>query len=128
VEDIVSSEIIRQAIVNNSDIRVLLDQSKFQNKFGEIQALLGITEKQKAEIMSINKGHEPGRMYKDLWIGLGALHSKVYRLEVSEEEYYTYTSEQKDKVLVRRYIDQYGDVKTAIRRLVADLKAKKEGL
>ncbi|GGB20097.1 TraG family conjugative transposon ATPase [Puia dinghuensis] len=128
VEDIVSSEIIRQAIVNNSDIKVLLDQSKFQNKFDEIQTLLGITEKQKAEILSINKGHEPGRLYKDLWIGLGAMHSKVYRLEVSEQEYYTYTSEQRDKVLVRQYIDRYGDVKTAISRLVADLQAKKEGL
>ncbi|HLZ86859.1 MAG TPA: TraG family conjugative transposon ATPase [Puia sp.] len=128
VEDIVSSEIIRQAIVNNSDIKILLDQSKFQNKFDEIQALLGITDKQKAEILSINKGREPGRIYKDLWIGLGALHSKVYRLEVSEEEYYVYTSEQKDKVLVGRYIERYGDVKTAITRLVADLRAKKTGL
>lgn len=128
VEDIVSSEIIRQAIVNNSDIRVLLDQSKFQNKFDEIQALLGITEKQKAEILSINRGHESGRLYKDLWIGLGAMHSKVYRLEVSAEEYYIYTSEQKEKVLVKRYIDRYGDVKTAIKQLVSDLAAKKEGL
>jgi len=125
VEDIVSSEIVRQAIVNNSDIKVLLDQSKFQNKFDEIQALLGITDKQKAEVLSINKGHEPGRLYKDLWIGLGALHSKVYRLEVSEEEYYVYTSDQKDKVLVWQYIKRYGDVETAIKRLVADLRAKK---
>jgi conjugation system TraG family ATPase len=126
VEDIISSEIIRQAIINNSDIKVLLDQSKFANKFDEIQALLGITDKQKAEILSLNKGHEPGSAYKDLWIGLGATDSKVYRLEVSPEEYYTYTSDQRDKVLVNRYIEQYGDVKTAISRLVADLRAKKE--
>jgi conjugation system TraG family ATPase len=121
VEDIVSSEIIRQAIVNNSDIKILLDQSKFQNKFDDIQALLGITEKQKAEILSINKGHEPGRKYKDLWIGLGATHSKVYRLEVSPEEYWTYTSDQRDKVKVAEYIGKYGNVKEAIRRLVASL-------
>jgi conjugation system TraG family ATPase len=125
VEDIVASEIIRQAIVNNSDIKVLLDQSKFQNKFDEIQALLGITEQQKTEILSINRGHEPGRMYKDLWIGLGALHSKVYRLEVSPEEYYTYTSDQRDKVVVHRYLERYGDVMTAIRELVNDLKKEK---
>ena len=127
VEDIVSSEIIRQAIINNSDIKILLDQSKFANKFDEIQALLGITDKQKAEILSINKGHEPGTSYKDLWIALGTTHSKVYRLEVSPEEYYTYTSDQRDKVLVQQYIERYGDVKTAISRLVADLQAKKEG-
>ena len=122
VEDIVSSEIIRQAIVNNSDIKILLDQSKFQNKFDDIQALLGITEKQKAEILSINKGHEPGRMYKDLWIGLGATHSRVYRLEVSPEEYWTYTSDQREKVKVAEYIERYGGVKEGIKRLVQDLK------
>ena len=126
VEDIVSSEVIRQAIINNSDTKILLDQSKFANKFDEIQALLGITDKQKAEILSINKGHEAGSSYKDLWIALGATHSRVYRLEVSPEEYYVYTSDQRDKVLVQQYIEQYGDVKTAISRLVADLKAKKE--
>jgi hypothetical protein len=125
VEDITESPVIRNAIVNNSDIKILLDQSKFQNKFDEIQALLGITDKQKAEILSINRGHEPGRMYKDVWIGLGALHSKVYRLEVSPEEYYIYSSDQKDKVLVRQYIERFGDVKTAITRLVADQKSKK---
>src|SRR6185437_4693240 len=127
VEDIVSSEIIRQAIVNNSDIKILLDQSKFQNKFGEIEALLGITEQHKAEILSINKGHDAGRIYKDLWIALGAMHSKVYRLEVSDEEYYTYTSDQRDKVLLNRYIGQFGDVRTAIRQLVRDQRMKKEG-
>jgi conjugation system TraG family ATPase len=121
VEDIVSSEIIRQAIVNNSDIKVLLDQSKFQNKFDEIQALLGITEKQKAEVLSVNKGREPGRVYKDLWIGLGATHSKVYRLEVSPEEYWTYTSDQREKVKVAEYIERFGDVEEAIKRLVSDL-------
>jgi conjugation system TraG family ATPase len=123
IEDIISSEIIRQAIINNSDIKILLDQSKFQNKFGEIQELLGITEKQKAEILSINKGHEPGRLYKDLWIGLGPTHSRVYRLEVSPEEYYTYTSDQREKMMVWEYIHKYGDVRTAIRRLVDDLKS-----
>ena len=121
VEDIVSSEIIRQAIVNNSDTKILLDQSKFQNKFDEIQALLGITEKQKAEILSINKGHEAGRVYKDLWIGLGASHSKVYRLEVSPEEYWVYTSDQREKMVVAKYIEKYGNVETAVKHLVSDL-------
>ena len=125
IEDIVSSPIIRQAIINNSDVKILLDQSKFANKFDDIRELLGITEKQKAEILSLNKGHEPGSFYKDVWIGLGPMWSKVYRLEVSPEEYYIYSSDQRDKLLVSRYVAQYGDVKMAIRRLVADLKNQK---
>ena len=124
VEDIISSEIVKNAIINNSDIKILLDQSKFQNKFDEIQQLLGITDKQKAEILSINKAHAPGSHYKDLWIALGAEHSKVYRLEVSPEEYYVYTSDQGEKKLVREYIDKYGSVKAGVRMLVEDLKEK----
>lgn len=125
IEDIISSPIIRQAIISNSDVKILLDQSKFANKFDDIRALLGITEQQKAEILSINKGHEPGSSYKDVWIGLGSTHSKVYRLEVSPEEYYTYTSDQRDKVLLSHYVEKYGDVRTAIQRLVLDLKNAK---
>ena len=125
IEDIVSSQIIRQAIVNNADTKILLDQSKFAKKFDDIQALLGITEKQKAEILSINKGHTPGTAYKDVWIALGSTNSKVYRLEVSPEEYYTYTSDQRDKVLLSRYIEKYGDVRTAIQQLVLDGKNAK---
>ena len=124
VEDIISSEIVKNAIINNSDIKMLLDQSKFQNKFDEIQQLLGITDKQKAEILSINKAHAPGAHYKDLWIALGPAHSKVYRLEVSPEEYYVYTSDQREKKLVREYINKYGSVKTGVRMLVEDIKEK----
>jgi hypothetical protein len=59
---------------------------------------------------------------------LGAMHSKVYRLEVSEEEYYTYTSDQREKMLVSTYMNRFGDVQTAIKQLVKDLRMKKEGL
>jgi conjugation system TraG family ATPase len=115
IEDIISSDIIKQAIINNADIKVLLDQSKYQYKFDLIQEMLGITEKQKAEILSINKGQEPNRRYKDLWICLGPTHSKVYRLEVSPEEYFTYTSDQKEKLRVMQAADKFGgDYRKAI--------------
>jgi conjugation system TraG family ATPase len=128
IEDMVSSEIIRQAIINNSDIKVLLDQSKFQNKFDAIQVLLGIAEKQKAEILSINKGREEGRSYKDLWIGLGPMYSRVYRLEVSPEEYYTYTSDQREKLVLSEYVERYGDLQLAIRQMAEDRETLKTRL
>jgi hypothetical protein len=65
-----------------------------RNRFDDIEELLGISDKQKAEILSINKAHDPGRVYKDLWICLSPSHSKVYRLETSLEEYLAYTSDQ----------------------------------
>lgn len=115
IEDIISSEIIKQAIINNADCKILLDQSKYQNKFSLIQEMLGITEKQKAEILSINKSPEYGRRYKDLWVCLGTSHSKVYRLETSKEEYFTYTSDQKEKTKVLQAVKQFGgDYRKAI--------------
>lgn len=120
IEDIISSDIIKQAVINNADCKILLDQSKYQNKFDLIQELLGITEKQKAEILSINKAPEPGRRYKDLWVGLGPSHSKVYRLETSREEYFTYTSDQKEKLRVMKAVERFGgDYKRAIEWVAA---------
>jgi conjugation system TraG family ATPase len=55
VEDIISSPVVKQAIINNSDCKILLDQSKYQNKFDQIQELLGLTEKEKALVLSVNK-------------------------------------------------------------------------
>jgi len=124
VEDIISSPIIKQAIINNSDCKILLDQSKFQNRFDEIQSLLGISDKQKAEILSINKGHEPGRVYKDCWIGLGPSHSRVYRLETSLEEYLAYTSDQGEKVRIEEYAEKYGSFQRGIEVLADELRRK----
>jgi len=124
VDDMVNSPIIRQAIINNSDTKILLDQSKFANKFDEIQELLGITEKQKAEILSINKAHDPGRVYKDCWICLGPSHSRVYRLETSLEEYLSYTSDQAEKVRIEGYAEKYGSFQKGIEALAEEMRKK----
>lgn len=88
VEDIISSPIVKESIINNSDCKILLDQRKYMNKFDSIQALLGLTEKEKAQVLSINMANYPGRKYKEVWIGLGGTQSAVYATEVSLEEYY----------------------------------------
>jgi conjugation system TraG family ATPase len=124
IEDLISSEVLRNTIVNNSDTVILLDQSKLANNFNELQKLLSITEKQKAEILSLNKGKEPGRQYKDVWIRTGPTHSKVYRLEVSDEEYCIYTSEQKEKHIIKDYIQRFGSVKAGIRALISEAREK----
>jgi conjugation system TraG family ATPase len=123
VEDIISSPIVKQAIINNSDCKILLDQSKYQNKFDQIQELLGLTEKDKALVLSINKANDPTKKYKEVFISLGGIVSKVYRTEVSPEEYYAYTTEESEKIKVKEYTKRYGgDMKKGIAALVADIK------
>ena len=76
VEDIISSSIVKGTIINNSDCKILLDQRKYVNKFDEIQGLLGLTDKERAQILSINLSNAPGRKYKEVWIGLGGAQSQ----------------------------------------------------
>ena len=87
VEDIISSPVVKEAIINNSDCKILLDQRKFMNRFDAIQSLLGLTDKEKAQILSINQSNNPSRKYKEVWIGLGGVQSAVYATEVSVPEY-----------------------------------------
>ncbi len=118
IEDILSSEIVKQSIINNADCKILLDQSKYQNKFDALQNLLGLTDKEKAMVLSINKANDPSRKYREVFISLGGIVSKVYRVEVSPEEYLTYTTEEKEKVKVLEAAKKYGSMEMGIKSIV----------
>ena len=118
VEDIISSPVVKEAIINNSDCKILLDQRKFMNRFDAIQSLLGLTDKEKSQILSINQSNDPARKYKEVWIGLGGMQSAVYATEVSRSEYLAYTTEETEKVEVQRLTEQLGgDIELAIKQL-----------
>lgn len=118
VEDIISSPVVKEAIINNSDCKILLDQRKFMNRFDSIQTLLGLTNKEKSQILSINMSNHPGRIYKEVWIGLGGVQSAVYATEVSRQEYLAYTTEETEKLEVQRLADALdGDMELAIKQL-----------
>ncbi|HMI59270.1 MAG TPA: TraG family conjugative transposon ATPase, partial [Puia sp.] len=122
VDDIISSSIIKDAIINNSDCKILLDQTKYINKFQHIQDLLGLTEKEKTLILSMNKSNDPARKYKEVFISLGGQLSKVYRTEVSLEEYLAYTTEEKEKIKVQAYAKKYGSIKKGIAMLATHMR------
>lgn len=123
IEDIISSPVVKQAIINNSDCKILLDQSKYQNKFDQIQELLGLTDKEKALVLSVNKANEPTKKYKEVFISLGGMLSKVYRTEVSVEEYLAYTTEQTEKVKLMQYAEKFGgDIRKGIMAMADDLR------
>jgi len=120
VDDIIQSPIVKESIINNSDCKILLDQRKYMNKFDDIQAMLGLTDKEKAQVLSINMNNDPTRLYKEVWIGLGGTHSAVYATEVSLEEYLAYTTEESEKLEVMELAAELGgNVELAIRRIAA---------
>lgn len=122
LDDLTSSEIVKDSIINNSDCKILLDQRKYANKFGIVQELLGLTDKEKAQILSINMANHPSRRYKEVWIGLGGVQSAVYATEVSMEEYLTYTTEESEKLEMMQAAEKLGgNIELAIRQL-AEIK------
>lgn len=121
VDDIISSPVVKEAIINNSDCKILLDQRKYMNKFDAIQDLLGLTDKERGQILSINMANNPSRLYKEVWIGLGGTQSAVYATEVSAEEYLTFTTEETEKMEVLALADKLGSIESAIKQL-ADKK------
>lgn len=118
VDDIISSPVVKESIVNNSDCKILLDQRKYLNKFSQIQSLLGLTDKEKAQILSVNMSNDPKRKYREVWFGLGGVQSTVYATEVSLEEYLCYTTEESEKVELEGLTKELGgNIELAIRRL-----------
>lgn len=118
VDDIISSPVVKESIINNSDCKILLDQRKFMNRFDAIQSLLGLTDKERSQILSINMSNHPARLYKEVWIGLGGVKSAVYATEVSMSEYLTYTTEESEKMEVMELAEKLGgDIELAIKQL-----------
>ena len=119
-DDIISSDIVKESIINNSDCKILLDQRKYMNKFDQIQALLGLTDKERGQILSINQSNDATRSYKEVWIGLGGVQSAVYATEVSKAEYLTYTTEETEKMRVLARAKQLGGNMELAVRLLAE--------
>ena len=124
VDDIISSPVVKEAIINNSDCKILLDQRKYMNKFDSIQNLLGLTDKERGQILSINMANNPSRLYKEVWIGLGGTQSAVYATEVSVEEYLTFSTEETEKMEVLALADELGDIELAIKQLAERKRSK----
>ena len=127
VDDIISSPVVKETIINNSDCKILLDQRKYQNKFDQIQNLLGLTDKERSQILSINLANAANRFYKEVWIGLGGTQSAVYATEVSAEEYLCYTTEETEKLELTRLTEKLGgNIELAIKQLAESKRQEKK--
>ena len=127
VDDIISSPVVKETIINNSDCKILLDQRKYQNKFDQIQNLLGLTDKERSQILSINLANAANRLYKEVWIGLGGTQSAVYATEVSGEEYLCYTTEETEKLELTRLTEKLGgNIELAIKQLAERKRQEKK--
>jgi len=125
VDDLISSPILKETVINNADTKLLLDMRKFMNKFEALQAVLGLSDKAKALQLSVNRANEPGRNYREVFIDQGGQLMRVLRNELKLDEYLTYTTEESEKLQVEQYAQRYGDYETGLQALVKHLKNQK---
>jgi GTPase SAR1 family protein len=109
IQDIIGSEIVKEAIINNSDVIMLLDQSKFRERFDTIKAILGLTDVDCRKIFTINRlENKDGRaFFREVFIRRGQT-SNVYGVEEPRECYMTYTTERAEKEALKLYKRQLG--------------------
>ena len=109
IQDIIGSEIVKEAIINNSDVVMLLDQSKFKERFDGIRAILGLSDVDCKKIFTINRlENKEGRsFFREVFIRRGH-ESNVYGVEEPRECYMTYTTERAEKEALKLYKKELG--------------------
>jgi hypothetical protein len=127
LEDVIKSEIVKNSIINNSDIICLLNQAKFKNNYDEIAQLLSLSDVERNKIFTINNlsNKENRNRFNEVYIRRGG-EGQVYGVEVSLHEYFTFTTERIEKDTVGYYLTIYKDYRTALDCFIDDLK--KSGL
>ena len=122
--DIIGNAVVKDSIINNSDTICLLDQTKFKDNYNEIAALLSINETERRKIFTINQlDNTDGRgRFKEVYIRRGAV-GEVYGVEVSLQQYLTYTTEKPEKSAVERFTNKYGSYPEGLDAFVAALAA-----
>ena len=127
LNDVIDSPIVKEAIINNSDVKILMDQSKFKDRYDQVASVLGLTEVQKQQIFTINSlnNHEGRSYFKEVWICRGQV-SDVYGVEEPPECYWAYTTERAEKEALKVYTRYYGgDIQKAIVEIEKDRKMMK---
>ena len=124
IQDITSSPIVKEAIINNSDVVMLLDQSKFKDKFDDIKATLSLTDIDCKKIFTINRldNHEGRSRFQEVFIKRGQ-DGEVYGVEEPPECYINYTTEKVEKEAFKFYRKQLkGSYQHGIEVFVKDWK------
>lgn len=124
LNDVIDSPIVKEAIINNSDIKILLDQSKFKDRYDDIASIMGLTPVQRQQIFTINalNNHDNRNYFKEVWICRGQ-NSDVFGVEEPPECYWAYTTERAEKEALKIYEAHFGNIQKAIDEIEKDRKS-----
>lgn len=118
LKDIVSSPIIKDTILENSAVKILLDQTRYINRFDALADYLSLDEDDKAMVLSLNRYRKGVAAGREVYFNLGNRKSFVMRLEVSPEERIAFSSQKRDKVRLAKEVAKTGSYVKAIKNIV----------
>jgi len=114
ISDIISSDVVKDAILGNSPVKILLDQKGNSGSFDDMSRLMGLGSIERALVRSVGRSLDPRYSYKEVFISLGGNLSGVYALEVSREEALAYESDKDRKAPLLHRSKELGSMKAAI--------------
>jgi hypothetical protein len=128
LEDLLSSDILKKAVVANADVTILLDQSKFKDNYQDVADQLGLTQVQLQQIFTINslKNKEGRAYFREVWIRRGDTWD-VFGVEEPPECYWAYTTERLEKEALKIYERHFGNIQQAIIEIEKDRKKANVG-
>ena len=100
--DIMSSEIIKDTVLQNSATKILLSQEANMASIEQVGMLFGLTEHEKAMLMSVGNGMDARYRYKEVFVSIGGRFRGVFGTELSRQEGLAYESSMDDK---REYLE-----------------------
>ena len=129
LDDVISSPIVKDSILNNSDTLILLDQTKFRDNFSKIASLLSLGPVEQNKIFTLNQldNKENRSRFKEFYLKRGSS-GEVYGNEVSLAQYMTFTTEKPEKTAFEVYLRFYSDFELALENFLSDLKSSGRSL
>lgn len=101
-EDFFENEIIKNAVINNSELGVIMNLEKYKGKAKYVQELLSLTETQRNVLFSLGKKIPEGINCREFALLVGRKRIETYGMEVSLEERAIYESDPEEKVILMK--------------------------
>lgn len=123
VEDVLGSEIIKNAVIKNCGAKFLLDMREYANDFDKIQAMLSLDQNAKEQILSLNLNNSKTEYYKEVTLVLGNT-ARTLQVNISPVQYATFTTEKPEIEIIENYRKKYDSLEMAIQLYGEDVKLK----
>ena len=102
-DDLVGNKFIKDIMVTQSHCKILLDLRDFKERAECIQEILSLSKKEQNILFSVNNALDFSHRsrYKEVFISLRG-YCAVYGVEVSREEYCTFTTDKEEKGMIKK--------------------------